>query len=91
MCLKNAFRKHVCACVAQFEYYFMKQQPSGLGVGFPIQESCVQNHWAAPRSTQPSTLPRSIKRVPGISGNLVIKSKLSPRSGSNLEAVEPHP
>ena len=30
-------------------------------------------------------------RVPGISGNLVVKSKLPPRSGSSLEAVEPHP
>ena len=27
----------------------------------------------------------------GISGNLVVKSKLPPRSGSSLEAVEPHP
>ena len=40
---------------------------------------------------QPFILPRSIKWVPEISGNLVIKSKLSPRSGSSLEAVEPHP
>ena len=29
--------------------------------------------------------------VPGISGNLVVKSKLPPQSGSSLEAVEPHP
>ena len=29
--------------------------------------------------------------VPGISENLVVKSKLSPRSGSSFEAVEPHP
>ena len=29
--------------------------------------------------------------VPGISGNLVVKSKLCPRSGTSLEAVEPHP
>ena len=29
--------------------------------------------------------------VPGTSGNLVVKSKLTPRSGSSLEAVEPHP
>ena len=27
--------------------------------------------------------------VPGISGNLVVKSKLLPRSGSSLEAVKP--
>ena len=29
--------------------------------------------------------------VPGVSGNLVVKSKLPPQSGSSLEAVEPHP
>ena len=29
--------------------------------------------------------------VPGISGNLVVKSKLPPWSGSRLEVVEPHP
>ena len=29
--------------------------------------------------------------VPGISENLVVKRKLPPRSGSNLEAVETHP
>ena len=33
---------------------------------------------------------KMIKWVPGISGNLVIKSKLHSRSGSSLEAVEPH-
>ena len=27
----------------------------------------------------------------GISGNLVVKSKLPPGSGSSLEAVEPYP
>ena len=31
------------------------------------------------------------KWVPGIFGNLVVKSKLLPRIGSSLEAVEPHP
>ena len=44
-----------------------------------------------PRSTQPFILPRSIKRVPGISGDLVVKSKVPPRSGCSLEAVEPYP
>ena len=29
--------------------------------------------------------------VPGISGDLVVKSKLPPVSASSLEAVEPHP
>ena len=28
---------------------------------------------------------------PGISRNLMVKSKLPPQSGSSLEAVEPHP
>ena len=55
------------------------------------QGSRVQNHWVAPRSTQPFILPRSIKWVPGISRNLVVKSKLPLRSGCSLEAVEPHP
>ena len=32
-----------------------------------------------------------MKRVPGISGNWVVKSILPPRSGSSLEAVEPNP
>ena len=49
--------------------------------------SCVQNHWVAPRSTQPFILLRSIKWVPGISENLVVKIKLPPQSGSSLEAV----
>ena len=53
--------------------------------------SRVQKHQVAPRLTQPFILPRSIKRVPGISGDLVEKSKLPPRSGAGLEAVEPHP
>ena len=52
--------------------------------------SRVQNHWVAPSSTQPFILPRSIKWVPGISGNLVVKSKLPPRGGTSLEPVEPH-
>ena len=40
---------------------FMEQWPSGQGTGFPIQGSHVQNHWVAPRSTQPFILPRSVK------------------------------
>ena len=55
--------------------------PSGYGAGFPIQGFRVENHWLTPRSTQPFILPRSIKWVQGTSGNLVIKSKLPPRSG----------
>ena len=57
----------------------------------PIQRFRVQNHWMAPRSTQPFILLRSIKRVPGIFGNLVVKSKLLFRSGYSLETIEPHP
>ena len=49
-----------------------------------------KNHWVAPRSTQPFTLPRSKKWVPGISGNLVVRSKLPLWTGSSLEVVKPH-
>ena len=58
--------------------------------GSPIQWFRVRNHWEVPRSTQPFFLPRLIKWVSGISGNLVLQSKLPPRSGSSLEAVETH-
>ena len=34
---------------------------NGLGAGFPIQGSHVQNYWVAPRLTQPFNLPRLIK------------------------------
>ena len=34
--------------------------------------------WVAPRSTKPFISPRSIKWVPRVSGNLVVKSKMSP-------------
>ena len=52
------------------------------GAGFPILRSCVQNQWVAPRSTHPFIFPRPLKRVPRISGNLVVKSKLPPWSDS---------
>ena len=41
----DAFKQWIC----------LEQWPSGQGAGFPIQGSCVQNHWVwvAPRSTQP--------------------------------------
>ena len=51
----------------------------------------VQNHWVAPRSTQTFIHPGLIKLVLRISRNLVIKSKLTPRSGCSLKAVDPHP
>ena len=63
----------------------------GQGAGFLIQRFHVQNHWVAPRSTQSFILPMSVKWVPEVSGNLVVKSKLPPQSGSSLEAVEPNP
>ena len=50
------------------------------------QGSHVQNHWVAPRLSQPFILPKSIKWIPRISGNLLVKSKLPPQSGSSLEA-----
>ena len=34
---------------------------------------------------------RLLKEVPGISGNLMIKSKLPPLSGASLETVESRP
>ena len=37
------------------------------------------------------TTENAVNRVPGISGNSVVKSKLPPQSGTSLEAVEPHP
>ena len=51
-----------------------EQWPSGEDAGFPIQRSRVQNHWAAPSSTQLFILPRLI---PGIYGNLVVKTASS--------------
>ena len=47
---------------------------------YTYKTSRVQNHWVAPRSTQPFILPSSIKWIPGISGDLVVKSKLTPPS-----------
>ena len=40
---------------------------------------------------QPFIHLRSIKWVPQISGNIVVKSKLLPQNVSSLKAVEPHP
>ena len=40
-------------------------------------------------STEPFILPRSVKWVPGISGNSLGKSKLAPQRGASLEAIEP--
>ena len=61
----------------------MEKWFSGECTGFPIKGSHVQNHWVAPRLTQPSIFLRLIKLVRGISGSLVVKSKLPPRSGPN--------
>ena len=43
----------------------------------------------APKSTQPFIFLRSIKRVTGISGDLVVKSKLSPQMALTLRQVNP--
>ena len=51
---------------------FMEKWLSGQDAGFPIQGSYYQNK---------GLVPRLIKWVPGISENLVAKSKLPPRSG----------
>ena len=42
----------------------------------------VQNHWVAPRSTQPFIIPRTIKGVPELPRDVTVKSKLSHRRGS---------
>lgn len=57
---------------------FFLAGPSGWGAGLSIQESLV----VAPDSGQPSILPRLIIWVPGIAGDIVVKSNLSPRIGS---------
>ena len=49
---------------------------------FFLNRSHVQNQLVSPRLTQPFILPMFFKRVPGISGNLVVKSKLPSCSGS---------
>ena len=68
-------------CSLQYlPYHLFYILPSGQVAGFPIQGSRVQNHRVAPRSTQPFILPRLIKLVPRISGNLVVKNKLQDRS-----------
>ena len=46
-----------------------------------IQGSKVEKHWMAPRSTQPFIFWRLTKWVPATPGDLVVKSKLSPRIG----------
>ena len=51
-----------------------------LGIGFPIQESLVQNHQVAPRLFELFILPRLII-LPGPTGELMVKSKLSHCSG----------
>ena len=51
---------------------------------FQIQGSRAQNHWVAPRLTQPFILSRSKKWVLGTSGNLVVKSKVDEHSCTAL-------
>ena len=82
LCIEYAVMSGLC---------FTEQWPSGQGAGFQIHGTHGQKHWVAPRSTQPFILPRLLKWVPAISGNLVVKSKLPPRSACCLEVVESHP
>ena len=60
----------------------MEQQPSGCAAGFPILGSWVENHWVTVWSTQRFIPPKSSKRVPGTSGDLNDKDKLSSHGGS---------
>ena len=55
---------------------------SDQGAGFPIQESWIQNRWVVPMQTYPFIHLRLIKWVPGTPGHYMVKSKLSPLSGS---------
>ena len=52
------------------------------GAGLSIFGSRVQNHWVTTRLTQPFIFPWSMKLVPGTLGDLMVKRKLSSRSGS---------
>ena len=85
------FRKKVKSFKRETRYWYYWQFD---GYNFPTMAWTTvyrNGKLVAPRSTQSFILPRSMKWVPGISGNLVVKSKLPPRSGFSLEAVEPHP
>ena len=62
--------------IQSFLSEFMEDWSSGEGVGFPFQG------FKGPKSTQSFIIPRSIKWIPRNSGDLVIKSKLFPHSGS---------
>ena len=72
-------------------YFFKSSQPLPLTSQTLRRCWVLQNHCVAPTLTQPFIFPRSVKQVRGISGNLVVKSKLLHRSGSSLEADELHP
>ena len=49
---------------------------------YHLNTAKIQNYWLAPRSTDPFILQRLIKWVSGYPEDLVVKSKLSPHSGS---------
>ena len=75
-----------------FRYDPMNNRSRKLIPNLKIDDAItLLSHLVAPRSTQPFIFPRSIKWVPGISGDLVVKGKLPPWSGCSLKAVEPHP
>ena len=65
-----------------FDIFLEEQWPSGSDTDFPIQGSHIQNNCVAPNSTRSFIHLRSIKWVPGISENIVVKIKFLPRSGS---------
>ena len=68
-----------------------QKTPIPVSSRWQVRSEKAKKGWAstkykvAPSSTQPFILSRLIKWVPGISGNLVVKSKLPPQSGTSLE------
>ena len=79
--LWNSARK-VGVTGAQLSVDLMRQNKFDMATGFLIEGSLVQNHWVAPRSTQPFILLTLGNCVRGTPGNLLVRSKLPPRSGS---------
>ena len=83
---KDSFKKYVTQNFWTLTYcnsmIHSRKSQRVLSAGFLIQASWYQNHWVAPRSTKPFINLRSIKWVPKPPRDLVVKSKLSPCSGS---------
>ena len=73
-------------------WFFGNTKGSGTSVEVTVEKNFWQTVsfctiYVAPSSTQPFILPRSIKWVRGISGDLVVKSKLPRQSGSNQPSL----